>query len=233
MRNVIRGVIFDLDGLMIDSEWISLRVWRKQLAEYGVDLPTDQYNALIGIDVEGCATRLVELKHLTVDRQELIARHRAGLIETVRAGVPAQPGVIELVTDLKQRRLPIGIASNSPCDYIDAALGSIGLRGVFDCVLSSQDVARSKPAPDVYLAAAACLGLQPSECLALEDSAVGLRAAHDAGMMCVLVPSPGQDLDSIDFPYVRFPSLTALTGDALEALLAGRARVDPNQPGRL
>ena len=121
-------------------------------------------------------------------------------------------GLEELLELLRAKGLKLGMASNSPSDYVDAALGAIKVRHFFECVVSVDDVSKGKPAPDPYLAAAECLSVDSEDCLAIEDSPSGMRSALAAGMRCVVIPNA--DLEASDFAgaSARYDSLVHLAG---------------------
>ncbi len=216
----MQAVIFDLDGLMINSENWSLKAYRQILAPYGKFLEDQDYHSLIGMDSEASAMHITRLTGVPLHWQTLARVHWQRLIELIDAELTPRRGVIELVNELVDRQYPLGVASNSPIDYVEHALTAIGVRAAFRCVVGYDQVARSKPAPDVYLAVAACLGVVPVRCLALEDSPTGMRAALAAGMRCAVVPN--EHLRSADFTgaYRCYDSLDDLRTDLPSMLTA-------------
>jgi len=120
-------------------------------------------------------------------------------MEEVGRGAPAMPGAKELVAALRERGVPVGLASNSPRAFVDLALEAAGMQDAFDVTVAGDEVSRHKPAPDGYLAAARALGADPAHCIALEDSNTGVAAAKAAGMFVIGVPSfPGVVLADAD-----------------------------------
>jgi HAD superfamily hydrolase (TIGR01509 family) len=183
------AVIFDLDGLMIDSEPIALEVWRDLAAQYGREVSQDLYREVIG------QTPLFGMRHLRAEldlplgENELLEEYWTRRTRMMCEKVQLAPGLIELLDLLKEHDVVMAVASNSPCAYIEAVLEGLGLARFFDCVLSSDDVQKGKPAPDVYTATMECLGIEPGEGLVLEDSPAGVCAAKSAGLTCFAVPS--------------------------------------------
>ncbi len=214
----IQAVIFDLDGLMIDSERLALEVWRDFLAEYGKELTLADYRKLIGTESLSSAQFVRQRTGIGLEAEAIVEEHwRRLTIMITKKGEP-MAGLHALIRALQARGLSLAVASNSRRDYVERALVTCRIENSFRCVVSADQVARGKPAPDVYLAAATCLNIPPDRCLALEDTPIGLRSALDAGMRCVVVPN--QDLDGEDFTgaYSVFNSLVALR-EALDMVL--------------
>lgn len=206
----IRAVIFDFDGLMIESESIAYQVWCEVLDQYGKSFTEEIYHNVIGRDPFDSIDYLIEILDLPLDPQELFETYWSARTEKVcRDGFPA-PGLIDLMQFLTDRGLILGVASNSPSRYVLEVLEALGLSQSFGCVRCREDVVQGKPAADVYLAAAACLEVDHTQCLALEDSPIGLQAALNAGMRCLAVPN--EDLMDEDFSGAdaRFNSLVSV-----------------------
>jgi putative hydrolase of the HAD superfamily len=128
------------------------------------------------------------------------------------------PGLTPLLDDLRRRELLLAVASNSPAAYVQQALQELHLEACFSCVRGVDQVRNPKPAPDVYLAAAACLQVSPGECIAIEDSLSGVQAALDAQMECLLVPSHEGELDIPEDVRAVFPTLADLQAEIEEIL---------------
>lgn len=193
----IKAVIFDLDGLMIESESIAYQIWCEVLSQYGKNFTEDIYHHLIGREPLESVDYLIQVLDLPLAPQELLEIYWSERTERMRREVSPMPGLIDLMQFLTDRGLVLGVASNSPSRYVLEVLEAIGLSQFFGCVRSREDVVQGKPAADVYLAAAACLEVDHKHCLALEDSPIGLQAALNAGMRCIVVPN--EDLEGEDF----------------------------------
>ena len=199
-RRMPAAVIFDNDGLTLDTEHTWTRAETALYARYGTQFTLDHKREMLG--TSGAKSALAMERHLgqpgrgrelNVELRELVHSELAG------NGVEPMPGVRELLRALRERGVPVGLATNSGREFATRALRAAGLLDNFDAVVSAEDVERPKPAPDVYLAAAAALGAEPSACVALEDSETGVAAARAAGMTVVGVPSfPGVALDAAD-----------------------------------
>ena len=185
----IAGVLFDMDGLMLDTERLSLRAWQAGCAEVGVTLTRAQFLDILGHREADCL-RLVKGMHGEHLDAELIARatrrHYARLIE--ECGVPVMPGVPEVLRLLKAAGLPLAVATSTHHEVALKKLSQAGLAHYFREIVGGDMVRHGKPAPDLYLRAADAIGVAPERCLALEDSGPGLRAAHAAGCATVLIP---------------------------------------------
>jgi HAD superfamily hydrolase (TIGR01509 family) len=185
----IKALIFDFDGLILDTEGPEWECWQALFTEHGVELDLALWQA--GVGTIGGFDPLAHLETLlgrTLDRAQIEAEQS----EKVRARChqqPLLPGVVDLLDAADAAGLRLGLASSSSRRWVLPWLELHGLLPRFACVRTRDDVEHPKPAPDLYLSAAACLGLEPAECLALEDSPHGLRAALAAGLRCVVVPT--------------------------------------------
>ncbi len=187
----MHALIFDFDGLIVDTESAIYEAWRELYRSQGHDLPLPTYVQCVG-SVFGHYDPMEALEALTggpVDWASLLpvkdARIRAGQV-----GLDALPGIRALLGEARAAGTPCVVASSSQRSHVGGWLERTGLREHFDFVRSRDDVARAKPFPDLFLAAAEGLGLRPEQTLVLEDSANGLRASVAAGAPCVIVPSP-------------------------------------------
>jgi HAD superfamily hydrolase (TIGR01509 family) len=194
----VAAAIFDHDGLALDTEGAWTLAEEDLFARYGARFTMDHKRDLLGSSPQVSAVKLARM--LGRPRAEGEALHDE-LHELVMArldgGVPAMPGLVELVAALREHGVPVGLASNSRRAFVDRALAGAGLSHAFDAIVVGDDVAHPKPAPDVYLATARALGAPAPACVALEDSPTGVEAGRAAGMRVVGVPSvPGVALDA-------------------------------------
>jgi HAD superfamily hydrolase (TIGR01509 family) len=186
---MIQAVIFDLDGVLIDSEWLSFQVWQELIASRGGRLDAAAYPGLIGLTAEETAFRLRRQTGVDLEAAESIAWIWEEVTRRISQGVEPLPGGRELVQALDQRGFPLAIASNSPSGYIENALAGLGMHQYFRAYVGVDMVTQGKPEPEVYLEAARRLGADPRRCLAIEDSRVGVQAALNAGMRVLAVPA--------------------------------------------
>lgn len=214
----IRAILFDLDGLMVDSEAHALAMWREVLARREVELDQATIDAMLGLRLFETASMLVKRFDLPDDAQALGAEKSDLQLERLDGNVSAMRGLFELIDAVDERGLQRAVASSGTRRYIDAVLKSIGLENNFAVIVSGDDVPKGKPAPDVFLRAAERLGVAAAACLVLEDAPAGVAAAKAAGMWCVAVPNEfSRDLDLSAADY-RLPSLIHVR-DALDVLL--------------
>jgi HAD superfamily hydrolase (TIGR01509 family) len=214
----IDAVVFDLDGLLIDTEQVWDEVREALVRERGGRWHDDAQADMMGMsskewsrylhDELGLAEPPEELNRLVVERMQ----------ERYRDGLPVIDGAVDAVHRIAER-WPLGLASSSNRPLIDVALERMGVADLFRATVSSEEVERGKPAPDVYLEAARRLGVPPERVAAVEDSANGIRAGEAAGMRVIAIPNahfpPAED--ALELAAVRLSSLAELTPDAVES----------------
>lgn len=191
------AVLFDNDGLLLDTEVLWTRAETRLFARHGLTFTIEHKREMIGTSM-GESERIIERQLGLPGRgAELMEElHELVMAETAN-GVEPMPGAVALLDALDGRA--VGVASNSPRAFVERTLEAAGLRDRFACVLSAEDVERPKPAPDLYVALARALGADAADCVALEDSATGVRAARAAGAFVIGVPSlEGVVLDEAD-----------------------------------
>ena len=217
---MIEAVVFDVDGVLIDSEPVWERVRRNFVATRGGRWPDDAQDRMMGMSTAEWSAYISEdfgLRGLSA--QQVAELVTAAMAAEYAARLPLLPGAVAAVRDLSAR-WPLAVASSAPKSLIDAVLDASGLRPAFAAAVSSEEVARGKPAPDVYLEAAARLGVTPAACAAVEDSSNGLRSAAAAGLAVIAVPRPEYPPapDALRQARVVLGSLTELTTDTVAAL---------------
>ncbi len=179
-----------MDGLLLDTETL----WHESEVElfrrHGAEFSREDQMQVVGTSFEITARYFAERLGWPLERGVQLVDEMIGLMhERVQVQVHARPGAIELVEGLRGLDgVQLGLASNSPRFLVDDALATAGLTAAFEAIVTSDDVAHAKPAPDIYLLACQRLGVSPSEALALEDSASGVAAAKAAGLTCIAVP---------------------------------------------
>jgi HAD superfamily hydrolase (TIGR01509 family) len=208
---MIRGLLFDFDGLILDTESPDYQSWQEVFAAHGAELSREiwaQYICSSDVDFDPYTHLEAQIGHV-VDRAAIRAQRRARDLALI-AAQPIMPGVVDYLDDAKRMNLQIGIASNSPRAWVAGHLERLGLIHHFEQLTTIEAVTKGKPEPDIYLAAVDALGLQPHEAIALEDSPNGSLAAKRAGLFCVAVPNPMTrhfDWSHVD---VRLESLAAM-----------------------
>jgi HAD superfamily hydrolase (TIGR01509 family) len=182
------AVVFDLDGVLVDSEQLWDEVRRGLAAEWQRPWPADATTAVLGMSTAEWSRYLVERVGIPLPPEQVAAEVIRRMADRYRQHLPLLPGAVSAVR-AAAARWPLGVASSSPPALIQTVLDTAGIADQFRALVSSEEVARGKPAPDVYLVAADRLGVEPTRCVAVEDSANGLRAAAAAGMTTVAVPN--------------------------------------------
>lgn len=185
----IHALVFDFDGLIVDTEGPDFHAWAEIYREHGHVLPLERWVQQIGTldTVFDAHAELERLTGLALDRDRLRARRRARSAEMIRQE-PLRPGVLAYLDRAAELGLHLGVASSSPRDWVHGHLKRLGLFSRFEAICCGDEVERTKPDPAVYLGALARLGVQPEAAIALEDSANGALAAKRAGLYCVAVP---------------------------------------------
>lgn len=223
-RTMIRGIIFDFDGLILDTEGPEFAAWCEVYQDHGAELALAEWARCIGTaaNVFDPPAHLATLLGRAVDRDRLHAAHRTRCDALIAAQV-LRPGVEGWLRDARQRGFKLGVASSSGRVWVEGHLRRLGVLDQFDVLRCREDVAVVKPDPALYLAALAALGLRPEEAVALEDSPNGALAAKRAGLFCIAVPNAltGQlDLSHADLVV---PSLAELSLAAVLDRVATRS----------
>jgi HAD superfamily hydrolase (TIGR01509 family) len=203
------AVLFDNDGLLLDTEILWTRAEIVLFERRGATFTMEDKLDLIGSSGPVAEAKVERMLGLPGQGAALMAELHELVMEEALRGVEPMPGALELLDRIE---VPVGVASNSPRPFVERTLEAAGLRGHFGCVLSADDVAHPKPAPDLYVELARGLGADPADCVALEDSATGVAAARAAGAFVIGVPSlEGVVLDEADLvaPSLSDPRVLA------------------------
>ena len=206
---MVKGVIFDMDGLMFDSEQIYARFWRETSARYGYPIKEEHLTFLRGAIRDFQVKKFTEWFGPQVPALDIITDSlQATATHLLTYPIPHKPGLEALLTTLRDRGIPAAVATSSRRAKVDRILEREGVRPFFAQVVCGDEVPRGKPDPAIFLKAAEKLGVPPKECFVLEDSFNGIRAAHAAGAMPIMVP----DMDK------PTPEITALCTHVVERL---------------
>jgi len=208
---MIRAIIFDFDGLILDTEEPVLRSWVEVYEEHGEQLPYEQWVEIVGSTTIGFHPQ----RHLEklLGRplpQEVLDRRIGRRTEFIQAK-QLLPGVLEHIEEARSLGLKLGVASSSTTEWVKGHLARLGILDRFHCIRCRDDVVAAKPAPDLYLAVLECLEVTAAEAFAIEDSPNGITAAKQAGLRCVAIPNAitaGLDLSRAD---VLLGSLSEVT----------------------
>ena len=206
---VIRGVLFDMDGLVLDTEKLYTRFWTEACHFYGFPMTREQALRMRAANTKLSQANLLEFFGPEADYW-LCRGKRIELMDAFieENGVELKPGIVELLDFLEERGIATAIASSSPMERIEKHLGAHGLLSRFDRLCSGYDVPWGKPAPDIYLKAAGLLGLPSEACMALEDAPLGIESAYRAGCVTVMIPDQDQ-------PDARTESMLHAKADSL------------------
>ncbi|MEW5871600.1 MAG: HAD family hydrolase [Chloroflexota bacterium] len=224
---MIRALVFDFDGLILETETPIFQSWQELYREYGQELSFETWAKIIGTaDTEYEPLRaLEELLGALLERQAVEARRLQRETELVQEQ-PVLPGVEQYLQDAHRLGLKVGLASSSPCSWVQGHLTRLGLLDYFDAIRASDDVERTKPDPALYTLAVQGLGVSPGQAIALEDSPNGLLAARRAGLFCVAVPNDLTRSLALEQADMQLASLAHMPLETLlvevEARLDGR-----------
>lgn len=210
-RHAITALIFDFDGLLVDTETPAFESWRALYAEHGHELTLDLWQGALGTSHGFDAlAHLGGLVGADFDRDGTLAR-RMEQKRMLSMDQPLLPGVRDLLDQSRMLGLPCAVASSSSRAWVEGWLRLHDIAAYFACIRTADDVAMTKPAPDLFLSAAACLGVAPEACLVFEDSPNGILAAHAAGMRCVAVPGSITRQLALPPADLTLPALDALS----------------------
>jgi HAD superfamily hydrolase (TIGR01509 family) len=214
----IQAIIFDLDGLMVDSEPLARQAWQAVLAEYGYELDQMTFDAMLGLRLADSSRLVKERFGLSMSIDEIVALRGRLLLDLVPGNLRPMPGLYTLLDAVEARGLRKAVATSSPRSYAPVALQEVGIADRFEVTITGDAVAQGKPAPDIYLGACRALQLSPTLCVAIEDSPNGVRAAKAAGMTCIAVPNAlSRELD-FGQPDAVYPSLSAVAENLADCL---------------
>jgi HAD superfamily hydrolase (TIGR01509 family) len=208
----IAAVVFDLDGVLVDSEQVWDAARRDVVAEHGGTWRDEATRDMLGMSAPEWSRYVVERLDVDLSAEEVNRAVVEALLREYDERLPLLPGAREAVERMAGS-WPLGLASSSNRPVIDLVLDRMGVTDSFKATVSSEEVGRGKPAPDVYLEAARRLGADPRACTAIEDSENGIKSAHAAGMRVVAIPNPHFPPadDALALATVRLPDLNALT----------------------
>ncbi|OEG63813.1 MAG: hypothetical protein BHK79_00820 [Halanaerobium sp. MDAL1] len=211
---MIKAVIFDMDGLMFDTERLSKELWQQLGAERGYSFEDDFFDDMVGLDLEDTRESFKEDYGQDFPYLEMREQKNRLLKKHVKAnGVPAKEGLFEIIDYLKEKQYLLAVASSSFKEKIIFYLDSIGIKDKFDYIIGGDEVEKSKPNPEIFIKAINELGVGREEAIILEDSAHGVLAANKAGIKVVLVPDLVEHPPEIEkLVYRKLNNLAELKG---------------------
>jgi HAD superfamily hydrolase (TIGR01509 family) len=212
------AVVFDLDGVLLQSEEVWDAVRERYVREAGGRYDDEVQRAMMGMSAPEWSRYLHEEAGVLEDPEDINRDVVERMLEAYRRELPLLPGAVEAVRRTAES-FPLALASSSNREIFEAVLDLAGIAGCFSATVSSEEVARGKPAPDVYLEAARRLGVEPERCAAVEDSHAGIRSAKSAGMRVIAIPNASYppDDEALALADTVAPSLEALTVEVLRA----------------
>jgi beta-phosphoglucomutase family hydrolase len=187
MTKKVKAVIFDMDGVLVDSEPLHIQTEKRMFRKMGLDISDEEHAGYMGTATDVMWKQIISKRNLPLDIAEITDR-------TIREGLPffyslekidPMPGLIDLLEKLKEKNIPMAVASSSDPETIRVILEKSGLEKYFHYAVSSSEAGKSKPEPDVFLHTAQLLGVKPENCVVFEDSKNGIKAAKAAGMFCI------------------------------------------------
>lgn len=198
MNGAYKAVIFDLDGVLWDGEPLYHEAFNVVLRPYGHEMSAEEYTSIIGNSLEAAWAWVLDHFAMGGPPERYYGRYDEAVLQLMSDHIEPLPGARELVAVLNQRGIPVGLASASLRNWVDATLAGLGMSGQFGATVSASEVVEAKPAPDLYLKAAEGLGVDPTLCVAIEDTRTGVRSAKAAGMYAVQVRAASTALPPID-----------------------------------
>jgi HAD superfamily hydrolase (TIGR01509 family) len=208
---VIRALVFDFDGLILDTEEPVYRSWLEVYEAHGEELPFERWIQIVGSTNAGFHPQHHLEERLGRPLPEDVLDRRVGRRTEMILAQTVLPGVVQHLVAARDLGLKLGVASSSTSDWVQGHLARLGILEQFDCLRCRDDVEHAKPEPDLYIAVLSCLGVEASEAIAIEDSPNGVAAAKRAGMRCVAIPNPiteRLDLSQADLVLTSLAELT-------------------------
>jgi len=211
----IKALIFDFDGLILDTETPDVHAWQNIYAEHGVSFPIESWGQIIGGTGSSNFDAAIHLQSLLGYPLDLVAlqTQQNHISHSLVYQQPVLPGVLDYLREAKQYNLRLAIASSSPHSWVDTHAKRLGIYDYFDKIICADDIAagRTKPNPDLFLLALKQLQVQKNEAIVFEDSPNGVKAAKSAGIFVVAIPNPVTSLLSIENANLTLTSLTDLS----------------------
>ena len=221
---MIRALIFDFDGLILDTESPDYQAWREIYEAHGCSLPLSKWVECLGSADTFCPYAYLEQQlGRQIDRAAIRSRRRARFAELM-SRQSLLPGVEHCILEARRLGLSVSLASSASRSWVSGYLSALGIAAWFDCIKCADDVVRTKPDPAVYVATLHALKVKACEAIAFEDSPNGILAAKRAGVYCVVVPNALTEDLALDAADLRIPSLDGLS---LEELLQGNCLCSP------
>ena len=208
---MIRAIVFDFDGLILDTEEPVYRSWLEVYQAHGEELPFDRWVQIVGSTTTGFHPQHHLEERLGRPLPKEVLDRRIGRRTEMILANELLPGVVQRLDEARDRGLRLGVASSSTSEWVRGHLARLGILERFDCLRCRDDVAHAKPEPDLYLAVLECLGVEAEDAIAIEDSPNGVTAAKRAGLRCVATPNSITARLDLTHADVTFTSLADVT----------------------
>jgi HAD superfamily hydrolase (TIGR01509 family) len=208
---MIRAIVFDFDGLILDTEEPVYRSWVEVYQAHGEELPFERWVQIVGSTTAGFHPQHHLEERLGRPLPKDVLDRRIGRRTEMILAQEALPGVVRLIQEARAIGVKLGVASSSTTEWVKGHLARLGMLKAFDCMRCRDDVVNAKPEPDLYLAVLECLGVRAAEAIAIEDSPNGVLAAKRAGLRCVAIPNSitaGLDLGQADLQLGSLADVT-------------------------
>jgi HAD superfamily hydrolase (TIGR01509 family) len=202
--------IFDLDGVLVNTEPLAFKAWQQLVDPTGVVMDDADYHTMLGMDAQSTAEFIFRRTGLAAAAGEMVIDHWHRVIALIDAELEPDPAAADLLAELARRGVRLAVASNSPTHYVEHVLKKVNLLNAFEVIVGRDQVQNGKPLPDPYLEAARLIGCAPQDCVAVEDSPLGLLSAVNAGMRCLAITPDGGCQNGHSLAFACFTSLAAL-----------------------
>lgn len=192
---MIEAIIFDMDGTLVDTEPFNTEIEKRLFSLNKIEISEEEHQKYLGIASDAMWREIAERNQLQIPVSELIEQNHKESYRYLSEvdQIPIMPGLVDLLEKLQAKNYPMAVASSSTPEIIDLILKKTNLKEYFQVIVSAEQAGKSKPEPDVFLLAAEKLGIKPTNCLVVEDSTNGIKAALAAGMTCVAYQNPDAD----------------------------------------
>lgn len=207
---MIRAVIFDMDGVIAETEHVHIKAEKQTMLKYGIQISEEELHRYTGTTAKQMFTELIKKYRLDTTFEKMFKEKEKILFRLLEEDTKPTKGVIELLHKLREMNIKLGIASSSHRKLIQYVLNKLQITNLFDSIVSAEDIVNSKPHPEIFFTSAKRLKANAAECLVVEDSKLGVEAAKEAGMKCLgyVNPSSGnQDLSKADIVIDDFSKL--------------------------
>jgi len=208
---MIKAIIFDMDGVIVDSEPVHIKAEKQTMIKYGIDISTKELQKYTGTTAKFMFTELIKKYNLNTTFKKIFNEKEQILFKLLEKDICLTKGVISLIKNLKQKGIQLGIASSSHKKLINFIFKKLNITHFFDSIISAENIKHSKPNPEIFLKSSEDLGINPNNCLVIEDAELGVKAAKNAGMRCIGYKNPNsgnQDLSKADMVIDDFSKLT-------------------------